>query len=357
MSASFTFGSFGDIIALTQIAVQLGRALSASRGSAKEYQDLRQDLDGFVKVLTLVIATYQQYEQSPWLCGLGATTKSVVDECTTLLQDALEGWSYKYRESLTIGGSRNRVKDTYRKIQWLWEKDNVTKLQNKLKISTSRLSLLTALTSQKSARIDNVILMRRINEVEQAIESRQAQALQVIKDQNETLAAMNKSLALQQETSGTIFMTSKSILQSVLYIKDLLEALSRFVIDQQYKATDSQFFAAPDPTLHKGITIEDALGNRVDINWGLIHSWQFFYSLLEHQFEGLRGHEMVMRQQYALEESCSGKDINRHIPWNVTVRRGMKIDMSMIFADFALEGFCPRCDTETQATVGRNAQW
>jgi hypothetical protein len=134
--------------------------------------------------------------------------------------------------------------------------------------------LFALMLARKSARVDNAILMRRINEVEQAIESRQAQTLEAIKTQNETLAAMNKSLNLQHNTSGTIFMTTKTILQSVLCIKDMLEALSRFVIDQQYRATDSQFFAAPDPTLHKSVILEDALGNRIDINWGLVHSWE-----------------------------------------------------------------------------------
>ncbi|KAJ8127426.1 hypothetical protein O1611_g6211 [Lasiodiplodia mahajangana] len=342
--------------AVSQIAVQLGRALSASKGSAKEYQDLRRDLDSFVGVLTLVIATYQQHEQSPWLCGLGKTTKLVVDECAELIQTALDAWSQKYGENLKEGGSQNSVKDAYRKIQWLWEKDNVIKLQDKLKTNTSRLSLLAALTSQQSKRVDDTTLMRRITEVKEAIDRRQGEAVEAIAAQNDKLMALDKSLGLQRETSGSIFMTTKTILQSVLCIKDMLEALSRFVVDQQYKVTDSRYFAAPDPTLHKSIVLEDALGNRIDINWGLVHSWEFFDLLLAHQFEGMRGHDMVLRQQYALEDSCSGKDISRDIPWNAAVRRGMKLDMSMIFVGFAIGAFCPRCGTGTQVAVGQNAQ-
>lgn len=58
MELALTFGSLGDIIAICQIALQLGRALSTSRdgasGSAKEYQSLRSDLDQFVRVLMQV---------------------------------------------------------------------------------------------------------------------------------------------------------------------------------------------------------------------------------------------------------------------------------------------------------------
>lgn len=56
MEVAFTFGSLGDIKDLSQLTIQLGQAVgivsAASRGaSAREYQDLRQDLDLFVHVL------------------------------------------------------------------------------------------------------------------------------------------------------------------------------------------------------------------------------------------------------------------------------------------------------------------
>jgi hypothetical protein len=56
--------------------------------------------------------------------------------------------------------------------------------------------------------------------------------------------------------------------------KDVVEALFRFVIDEQHGLMNSRFFVGPDPTLGKGIIIEDALGNIITLNWGLIHSWK-----------------------------------------------------------------------------------
>jgi hypothetical protein len=47
MSAAITFGSIGDIIALGQIALSLAKALSDSRGSAREYQALIKELKDF----------------------------------------------------------------------------------------------------------------------------------------------------------------------------------------------------------------------------------------------------------------------------------------------------------------------
>lgn len=55
MEVGLTLGSLGDIIAVCQIAIQLGRAIGDSQyGSAKSYQDLTKELDMFVKVLMQV---------------------------------------------------------------------------------------------------------------------------------------------------------------------------------------------------------------------------------------------------------------------------------------------------------------
>lgn len=49
-----TYGSVGDIIATVQIAAQLLKALSASNGSAQEFQDLVIQLRTFHRILDQV---------------------------------------------------------------------------------------------------------------------------------------------------------------------------------------------------------------------------------------------------------------------------------------------------------------
>lgn len=55
MEVALTFGSLGDIIQLCQLAIQLGRAVGVGCGevseSAKEYQQVRNDLNTFVHIL------------------------------------------------------------------------------------------------------------------------------------------------------------------------------------------------------------------------------------------------------------------------------------------------------------------
>lgn len=53
---SITFGSIGDIIAVAQIAWSLAKALTDSRGSAKDYQGLIKELQTFDQALLQVCA-------------------------------------------------------------------------------------------------------------------------------------------------------------------------------------------------------------------------------------------------------------------------------------------------------------
>lgn len=67
---------------------------------------------------------------------------------------------------------------------------------------------------------------------------------------------------------------------------------------------------------------------------------------------------MVMRRLYALEESASGRDLDPSRPLQLCLRRGMKINMTMIFQTTEpLSGACPRCMTETDAPEDATVQW
>lgn len=58
MPFAATFGSVGDFIAICQVAAKLGKALGNGYcGSSTEYQDLRNQLDVFVLMLTHVSFT------------------------------------------------------------------------------------------------------------------------------------------------------------------------------------------------------------------------------------------------------------------------------------------------------------
>lgn len=79
--------------------------------------------------------------------------------------------------------------------------------------------------------------------------------------------------------------------------------------------------------------------------------------MVAHQFKGRKGFSKVQRMEYNLEESFSGKIVDRRLPVQYALRPGMKVDMSMIFVGIKIDGVCPRCKTRTQATEGVTVLW
>lgn len=82
-----------------------------------------------------------------------------------------------------------------------------------------------------------------------------------------------------------------------------------------------------------------------------------FNDLIAHQFEGHSGYWMVHRLEYTLEETCSGKRINRKFPLKSAIRRGMRLEMNMIFKDIDVTSRCPRCNTRAEMKPGILVQW
>lgn len=80
--------------------------------------------------------------------------------------------------------------------------------------------------------------------------------------------------------------------------------------------------------------------------------------MLDRYFTGTKGHNLVVAKQFALEEHFSGHDIDEKIPVLASLRRGMKVDMSMKFDDtFLITGTCPRCRQVSDAPEGKTVQW
>lgn len=84
--------------------------------------------------------------------------------------------------------------------------------------------------------------------------------------------------------------------------------------------------------------------------------------MLQRHFEkrDLKGKEKVRKKQYALEDHCSGMDLDRSQPLAQWLRRGMKVNMSMVFRVTKQEltrSRCPRCRAAVASTEGRTVQW
>ncbi|KAI8719316.1 hypothetical protein NCS52_00712200 [Fusarium sp. LHS14.1] len=358
MEVALTFGSLGDIIQLCQLAIQLTQAVGVgcqgAGESVKEYQELRDDLGLFVRILTQVVATYEKHESSPYLEGLDRTSKSVVDETTSLIQDALNHFKSRYGSSLRPQGSDKTLKDVFKKVEWsIREGDRIRCLRTKLQDNIQRLALLASLAARKSARVDTATLFARMTEVKDLVSKTCSnheimldsirQQRKVSEEQVKKLDEVSQQLVKQDTSSRNILAVAGEALSAILQVKDLLVQVSQDVIDVHI-VFNSMFLRSMDPTKELPAIIEDALGRHVPIppDWLDFLDWTALYKLLSCRFEGQNGHDMVIRRAYALEESVSGKDLDTGRPLRICLRRGMRIHMSMTAADTP-EGVTVQC--------------
>ncbi|THH12861.1 hypothetical protein EW146_g7299 [Bondarzewia mesenterica] len=128
--AVFSFGSFGDIVAVIQLARSISNALSESAGSSKEYQMLIAELDSF----SGTIETVQDAMSSAR--GLSTSVENAIRHalglCHGILKD-IESKIIGYKESLNKGGTGRAVRDLWRKIGWaLFKKEELVEMRRRL---------------------------------------------------------------------------------------------------------------------------------------------------------------------------------------------------------------------------------
>ncbi|CZR68578.1 uncharacterized protein PAC_18477 [Phialocephala subalpina] len=115
MSVGITFGSIGDLIAVSEIAWSLGKALKDSRRSVKEYKCLERELETFSEAFRLVVALWQNYENCPELEELGEISQTAATDTIDLLTTFRDKVNRKYGKSFYPNGSGSRVKDAGKK--------------------------------------------------------------------------------------------------------------------------------------------------------------------------------------------------------------------------------------------------
>ncbi|ROV98050.1 hypothetical protein VMCG_07055 [Cytospora schulzeri] len=259
MEFALTFGSIGDIIALCHVVYRFGQAMKDATAICTEYQDLRTDLEGFVRILMQVVATYEQHDNSVFMNELGRVSRDVVNQCGDLILQEINRLEARYGDYIRAQGSQSKVKRAYKMLEMsLREKESFCNLQDKLRMNTERLSLLTALAAQRSARVDSATLRARIEEVHSLLDplqQGQAKMLHLLKTheataqlQTSTLDDVKRQLNVQAQNCGTLLKYAQSSTAMLVELKDMMTDVSRNVIRLQFQASDAMFFEGPNPT-------------------------------------------------------------------------------------------------------------
>jgi hypothetical protein len=109
---SITFGSVGDIIAVSLIIKDLVKALDDSRGSANEYQEMIRELWMLDRVLLEVELLSRTYDQTTELNALCITARRIASECHKCIQNFWDRIK-KYENSLGTSKSRHHIRDFF----------------------------------------------------------------------------------------------------------------------------------------------------------------------------------------------------------------------------------------------------
>ncbi|KAK9413534.1 hypothetical protein SUNI508_11856 [Seiridium unicorne] len=328
MEFAATFGSLGDIIAVCQLTIQLSRALgigtAQASASAKEYQELRKELDIFTAILVNVVATYEHYS-SPSLDDFDRLLHTVVQECHGLIHSSLNRLEPKYHDSLKPEGLGSRIKDGMRKVEWsVREKERVKELRDKLRTNGQRISILTQTVSRNSARTDNETLLFRIGEVQGIIskhdEHQDALMKHMHRSENVTrleasrIQNMEQSTQTLTENSNGIMSFVKNAMEGIIDLRRLLESVAESVVHIRAIMSTPYFMKSLDPTRDMPIFLSDALGRKIDLPLELLVDWESLNTVLGVLFKSQKGYHMVLNHQFAIEDHCSGKDIKQDVP-------------------------------------------
>lgn len=143
MPAAFSFGSFGDIIATAQLAYRLAQALSDSRGSSVEYQELISELD----TLSNALQSLNEFvRRQPFPPSVQNGIKHALSRCHTLMLSFMER-IVGYQTSLRKGGSGSKWRDSWRKIGWaVFRKEELVELKTKLMEQKATINMMLALS-------------------------------------------------------------------------------------------------------------------------------------------------------------------------------------------------------------------
>jgi hypothetical protein len=177
MSCAFTFGSAGDFIAVAQTISQITTALSSTRGSAIEYQQLLAELHSLQKAL-------HHLDNIPTRSGQALKTLDSIKFAAASCRQPLEDFLKRIRKyHLSLGGegsgflvpshsqSQNppdgagkgktkyittgKTRAVARKIQWQFGmKSEVQKLQNYLSIHIGTINDLLAVYGLETIKLD-----------------------------------------------------------------------------------------------------------------------------------------------------------------------------------------------------------
>jgi hypothetical protein len=119
------------------------------------------------------------------------------------------------------------------------------------------------------------------------------------------------------------------------------------------------------PLTHERVFyLEDAIGRVSTITLDFITSHDALKAVLRVRFQGMSGSKKVLKNEYALQNRATGKDVDNSQRWEGAFLPGLWYNMSMIFqltengeAEESEQDACPRCGEKSNQPQGLKIKW
>jgi hypothetical protein len=119
------------------------------------------------------------------------------------------------------------------------------------------------------------------------------------------------------------------------------------------------------PLTHERIFyLRDAIGRESSITLNFITSYDALTAVLQVRFHGMPGLKKIIKNEFAIENRATGKDMDRNMPWECFFRPGLWFDMDMIFqtvldegSESPIEDTCPSCNAKSNQSQGLRIKW
>ncbi|KAH7200497.1 hypothetical protein DER44DRAFT_731503 [Fusarium oxysporum] len=336
-----TFGAVGDFISIGVLIKDFIELLDDSRGSAWEYNSLRQQLIFLRLNLDLAKRSYDEYYNAPQFQDIRNTLESVVDEAERRLED-IAVKVQKYTTTLSQGSTERRIKKVAKKVQWSLEKKETEKFLLDLNRYTS---IIQSLQFDAFARL----MERNFNSSQKDQSDTKELVSKLQKDFGDRFTCLEEELRAVKTTSANTQQYLLNISMVVTRRLDIVTqtvnslglAVLRGVSGMSYLGTSVLSLLS---TMHNNIigrlerpphmgpyfTFEDYLGVDSIILLNFVDSWNAFEGSLHGKFKGRKGGRRVAQNRFLLQDHQTGDEIDRDAHWSLAITPGSRINMSLI---------------------------
>ena len=351
-------GSVGDIIAVAELALKIAKALKDNGGSAYEYRDIIRGLLGIEKPLIELNILCRSLDRTTTYSQLADSIKQEVEDCRMLVEECRKRIE-KFDRALREGGSGNKMKDVYHRIQWrISQKDFVLEFTQRLQTRVQAIDLLTTILQLVKTDISDEKFYRRLDEIGTKIAGTHYDTL--LSSLKDEVGRNNKMIERQTHFLRWLTLPNLQKFGSDLFDKlRIIGILGQDTLHEvKWISSYLQISRPHYPMFERTALLDDAFGLTVPIPIDFVTSWVSFDTLLSNRFTEFPAAKLVKQQDYILEDADSSQRFDRWLPWEAVFRPGRKLKMSMVLNSPTKSGSaCPSCAVEDSGTTDKHIEW